>query len=154
MSEIKPIASSPSLLARKGAARPAMRPQVQPRKRVSMPQFQHAAPLSDDPGCIDMGEEAAEQDQAVTLRPAAEARNSDAPSPKRRSALAEGRRAAFTLRVEKERHLRLRLACAEQGRSAQQLLTAALDRLLNEFRQSDDFGHRDRRVGRMDEARP
>jgi mRNA-degrading endonuclease toxin of MazEF toxin-antitoxin module len=50
----------------------------------------------------------------------------------RRSALADGRRAAFTLRVDAERHLALRLACTVNGRSAQQLVTDALDRLLAE----------------------
>ena len=44
--------------------------------------------------------------------------------------LAGGRKAAFTLRIEAERHLRLRLACAVQNRSAQQILTAALDGFL------------------------
>ena len=39
-------------------------------------------------------------------------------------------KAAFTLRLEAERHLKLRLACAVTGRSAQQLVTEALDRLL------------------------
>lgn len=40
-------------------------------------------------------------------------------------------KAAFTLRLESERHLKLRLACAVTGRSAQQLVTDALDELLN-----------------------
>jgi len=41
-----------------------------------------------------------------------------------------GRKAAFTLRLATERHLLLRLACAVQNRSAQQIVTEALDRLL------------------------
>ena len=49
----------------------------------------------------------------------------------RRSALADGRRAAFTLRVDAERHLKLRLACTVKGRSAQQLVTQALDQLFD-----------------------
>lgn len=36
-------------------------------------------------------------------------------------------KSAFTLRLDGERHLRLRLACAISNRSAQQLVTAALD---------------------------
>lgn len=40
------------------------------------------------------------------------------------------RKAAFTLRLDAERHLRLRLACAVQNRSAQQFVTEALDQLL------------------------
>lgn len=39
-------------------------------------------------------------------------------------------KAAFTLRLEADRHLKLRLACAVTGQSAQQLVTEALDRLL------------------------
>ena len=51
----------------------------------------------------------------------------------RRSALSHGRRAAFTLRVDAERHLKLRLACTLRNRSAQQVVTEALDRLLADF---------------------
>jgi predicted HicB family RNase H-like nuclease len=43
------------------------------------------------------------------------------------------RRAAFTLRLDPERHLKLRLAATMQGVSAQALVTEALDRLLEEF---------------------
>lgn len=39
-------------------------------------------------------------------------------------------KAAFTLRLDPDRHLKLRLACAVHGRSAQQLVTDALDQLL------------------------
>ncbi len=39
-------------------------------------------------------------------------------------------KAAFTLRLDPERHLKLRLACAIGGRSAQMLVTQALDELL------------------------
>ncbi|HEY0625258.1 MAG TPA: hypothetical protein VGD10_00845 [Allosphingosinicella sp.] len=39
-------------------------------------------------------------------------------------------KAAFTLRLDGNRHLKLRLACAVSGRSAQQLVTEALDELL------------------------
>ena len=51
----------------------------------------------------------------------------------RRSALAEGRSAAFTLRLDADRHLELRLASALEGRSAQQLLTEALDKMINDL---------------------
>lgn len=44
-----------------------------------------------------------------------------------------GRRAAFTLRLDAERHLKLRLAATMQGVSAQALVTDALDSLLAEF---------------------
>jgi len=39
-------------------------------------------------------------------------------------------KAAFTLRLDAERHLRLRLACAVTRRSAQQIVTGALDEFL------------------------
>lgn len=39
-------------------------------------------------------------------------------------------RAAFTLRLDPERHLRLRLVCAVSHRSAQQVVTQALDEFL------------------------
>ncbi len=42
----------------------------------------------------------------------------------------EGKKAAFTLRLDVERHLRLRLATAVTGQSAQQIVTGALDALL------------------------
>ena len=48
-------------------------------------------------------------------------------------AVQAGRRAAFTLRLDSDRHLKLRLAATMQGVSAQVLVTEALDRLLAEF---------------------
>ena len=43
------------------------------------------------------------------------------------------RRAAFTLRLDARRHLKLRLASTVRNRSAQQLVTEALDRFLNDI---------------------
>ncbi len=51
-------------------------------------------------------------------------------SPTPRVAAGSKAKAAFTLRLDPERHLKLRLACAVNGRSAQQLVTDALDQLL------------------------
>ena len=57
------------------------------------------------------------------------------PSPKRsREARSEQNakdKAAFTLRLDSSRHLKLRLACAVNAKSAQQLVTKALDELLS-----------------------
>jgi hypothetical protein len=50
--------------------------------------------------------------------------------PRPRQAAGAKGKAAFTLRLEAERHLRLRLACAVTHRSAQQLVTEALDTFL------------------------
>ena len=198
MSESKPFASlSPTLLARKGAAKPAMRPQWQPLDAYSA-----EVPLPptgeelEDLGWNDMGEtDHAEstvvpfgapdeqlQQPPLTGGVPAVVRQQDAladhvasdrvhepqypePSPliplaahryargvavnaaaaERHSALAAGRRAAFTLRVDEARHLKLRLACTMQGRSAQQLVTQALDRLLSELPELDDLAKRVRR---------
>ena len=155
MSDPKPIASlTPSLLARKGAARPAMRSQLQP-----MQQFHEATArlLEDDPNWNDLGfndhgegnVSPIHQGEVVELK----AYNADAPatepevrrqqhqiadrvnwaakrSKPRRSALADGRSAAFTLRLDADRHLALRLACTLANRSAQQLVTEALDTMI------------------------
>ncbi len=129
MSEIKPFASlNPTLLARKGGAKPAMRSQMA------------AAVLAqqEDLGWNDMGHEGGAEifhlspegaDVPEVLLRQQEIQNRMARE--RRSALADGRRAAFTLRVDAERHLKLRLACTLGNRSAQQLVTEALDQLLD-----------------------
>ena len=51
-------------------------------------------------------------------------------APKPRVAPGSKAKAAFTLRLDPERHLKLRLACALTGRSAQLLVTDALDQFL------------------------
>lgn len=55
------------------------------------------------------------------------------------AAAAVGRKAAFTLRLDPERHLRLRLLSAVAHRSAQQLLIEALDALLAGHDQVEDL---------------
>lgn len=52
---------------------------------------------------------------------------------------AKGKKAAFTLRIDPARHLRLRLASAVTGRSAQQLITEALDELLTKLPDIEDI---------------
>lgn len=147
MDEPKSFASlSPTLLARKGGARPAMRPQLGPIGGDAL------ARQLDDLGWNDMGHDAdapvpQHSAEVVSLAPDSLApvyapvpevvrQRSEAArriGTERRSALAEGRRAAFTLRVDAERHLKLRLACAVRNRSAQQLVTEALDKLLDDL---------------------
>ena len=46
-------------------------------------------------------------------------------------------KAAFTLRLDPARHLKLRLACALDGRSAQHIVTAALDQFLENMPELD-----------------
>lgn len=55
----------------------------------------------------------------------------------RMPAVQSARRAAFTLRLDADRHLKLRLAATMQGVSAQVLVTEALDRLLAEYDELD-----------------
>ena len=67
-----------------------------------------------------------------------------APARPRRPRAAPGTKgkAAFTLRLDPSRHLKLRLACAVNGRSAQQLVTDALDQLLNAMPEIDSMAER------------
>ena len=48
-----------------------------------------------------------------------------------RAAAGSKAKAAFTLRLDPERHMNLRLACVYAHQSAQQLVTAALDEYLS-----------------------
>jgi hypothetical protein len=145
----KPLASlSSGLLARKGQARPAMRAQG----FASL--IPATAPAEDDLGWNDMGTGAAAAPSPVlpSVPPASPppvlveretlAREVAAPvAPVSAAAATEiGRqsarqtqkgKAAFTLRLAPDRHLRLRLASAVTNRSAQMLVAEALDRLID-----------------------
>lgn len=150
MSEASFASLNPALLARKGGAKPAMRPQLGP-----IPDAAKAADM-EDLGWNDMGEELVEtgvQQSAEIVQFApmiaseAETFQQDneplikAPAKKskskRQSALGRGKRAAFTLRLDAERHLKLRLASTMKGESAQQLVTDALDTLLGTIEDLD-----------------
>jgi hypothetical protein len=141
---------SSGLLARKGTARPAMRPQG----------FHGygATGTIDDLGWNDMGAETAPRPAAAIQPPSipvplppvliereelkleVEAPRAEAEAPKpvtpRRAAriaretVSKNPKAAFTLRLDADRHLRLRLASAVTNRSAQHLVTTALDAFL------------------------
>jgi len=67
--------------------------------------------------------------------------------PKPRSAPGSKGKAAFTLRLDPERHLKLRLACAMGGRSAQQVVTDALDRFLEAMPELDAMATKAKRKG-------
>ena len=141
MADPKPIASlSPTLLARKGGAKPAMRPQVS-----ALLVSHDEAETHEDLGWNDMGHEHGVGGEVVPIGrdlPAVVRQQraiASALGEERQSALANGRRAAFTLRLDAERHLKLRLACTLNGRSAQQLVTEALDRLLGDQPQIADL---------------
>jgi len=73
-----------------------------------------------------------EQLEPIEIAPRPIVVSAPAPVRARRPRAAPGSKgkAAFTLRLDPSRHLKLRLACAVDGRSAQQLVTDALDQLL------------------------
>jgi hypothetical protein len=166
MNEPKAFASLTSgLLARKGGARPAMRRQaalgdgaqddlgwndmgeahsydqpslvttgLTPMPQVVVPVFktaetEAAAPVPVPP-VVEQRRELAEK----IATPARTAKTSPA--------TARTAKAAFTLRLDPERHLRLRLACAVGNRSAQQIVTDALDAFLNSRPEIDALAER------------
>ena len=63
------------------------------------------------------------------------------PLPPRAAKVAGGKKAAFTLRLDAERHLKLRLACAVTHRSAQQPVTEALDQFLSALPELDGLSN-------------
>jgi hypothetical protein len=68
-------------------------------------------------------------------------------TPTVRAAPGSKSKAAFTLRLDPERHLKLRLACAVNGRSAQQIVTDALDHLLGDMPELDAMAQKAKRKG-------
>jgi hypothetical protein len=68
-----------------------------------------------------------------------------APTP--RSARGSKGKAAFTLRLDPDRHLKLRLACAVDGRSAQQIVTDAVDQFLAQVPELDGLAQKAKRRG-------
>ena len=168
MAEVSFASLSPTLLARKGGAKPAMRPQ-----HAALATMEPASPTADpekleDLGWNDMGENDDQPHTAevVSLAPVRSAEpvpaNVIAAEPevlRQRDAAAEriaapgpaaapvsvaapasrpkakrgADRAAFTLRLDTDRHLKLRLACTVRDCSAQALVTEALDALLGDM---------------------
>lgn len=150
MGEPKPLASlSSTLLARKGHAKPAMRPQG-----FASFGFAGSHQVHDDLGWNDLGLEpdmasAPVSAHIVPISPVAPIETSVAPPAvvrqqevlhrewapvpaerAKRAAPGSKGKAAFTLRLDSDRHLRLRLACAVAHKSAQALVIAALDAFL------------------------
>lgn len=119
----RPLASlSSGLLARPGGAKPAMRPQA----------FGYAP--TEDLGWNDLGSAVAAPPPVLAERAAlakAVTATTAAATP------AASRRTAFTLRLDHERHLRLRLAGAVSGCSSQQIVMEALDAFLDAQPQVD-----------------
>lgn len=68
-------------------------------------------------------------------------------APRPRSAPGSKAKAAFTLRLDPDRHLKLRLACAVDGRSAQHIVTDALDQLLAKMPELEGMAAKAKRKG-------
>lgn len=153
MNEPKTFASlSSTLLARKGQAKPAMRPQGFHMTLENLENPAQVVPIHhdhhDDLGWNDMGHDTApiplhpdidvdlRQEPPVVVKQQKELARElssatvQALSRVPRALPGSSGKAAFTLRLDGERHLRLRLVCAVQHRSAQQLVTQALDEFL------------------------
>ena len=154
MAEPKSFASLTSgLLARKGSAQPAMRRQL--ISGFGGGASSNLAAHHEDLGWDDMGHDALPSADIRSLagltpmppsapaivpsvvtervelaRRVARTRGPKAAKPAV-TAGAQTRQAAFTLRLDSDRHLRLRLACTLQGRSAQQIVIEALEEFLN-----------------------
>ena len=139
----------PTLLARKGGAKPAMRPQLAP-----LPEVGTADTASlEDLGWNDMGE-ASQSDKTphkapgkATRKAKAKAKTSNATKPAKKADApkAQKRRAAFTLRLDPDRHLKLRLAATMHGMSAQALVTEAIDTMFGEIEDLDALARRMKR---------
>ena len=140
MSEANFASLNPTLLARKGGAKPAMRPQLAPLPEDA-PEEDSSDAL-EDLGWNDMGGEAehekaeqgeVESAQIFALKPDSgsgkRTAKKTASSSKKTANITghKGRRVAFTLRLDPERHLKLKLAATMEGLSAQALVTEALD---------------------------
>ena len=122
-------------------------------------QAEIAERLSTDAGEEEIDETAeiyepeAEEAQAVVVPVAVAAAPTPTPAPpprrapRPRSAPGSKGKAAFTLRLDPDRHLKLRLACAVDGRSAQQLVTDALDQLLERVPELDSMAAKAKRKG-------
>jgi len=113
---------SSKLLARKGEAAPATRAAAD--SRVNEPTFRRRAPQSFGKRQIDGGETEPRRGEGTTPPQGASELPDNVPQK------AEGRRVAFTLRLDPERHKMFRLLCAQTGRSGQSLLIEALDTAL------------------------
>jgi hypothetical protein len=148
MVDFKPFASlSSGLLARKGQAKPAMRPQayaLTPHEDLGWNDMGHSVDVAEaqpapepvvriQQAVIAGGLGISSEQPPVQPAPAAEVVSIS----RAKVGLVARAKAAFTLRLDPDRHLRLRLACAVGHRSAQQIVTQALDEYLNAMPEID-----------------
>jgi len=120
---------SEKLLARKGEALPASR-----HGETSVPHGDFTHPPRPAPrfGRRGLGTDGGEMRRGEGNQAPHGARE----MPARDSHKSQGKRYAFTLRLDPERHRRLRLLSAKTDRSAQALLIDALDDVLQQYEQS------------------
>jgi hypothetical protein len=107
----------------------------EPENREPEVEMAYSTPLAETPRAVPSNgaSNGASKPEAVRQRQAPRVSFGEEPAQARRSAIDDGRRAAFTLRLDAQRHLKLRLASTIRNRSAQQLVTQALDKFLAEI---------------------
>ena len=133
MSDSKPVASlGPVLLARKGAAKPAMRGKSKDQDNQDADLI---AAAQEELGWNELeaeGEPEILRQQSALVHHIADSNIAAIKAAHNSNDLParESRRSAFTLRLDAERHLRLKLAATVCGESAQKLVTRALDQML------------------------
>lgn len=133
-SSISALTPAPRLNVRESDEEASQEPALEP------PVFEQQRALAESFGAEDSAEDSAEDHReslAEPVQPTAPirpVRKRDASSagvvslPRRpRQAAGTKDKAAFTLRLDRERHLKLRLACAVTHRSAQQIVSEALE---------------------------
>jgi hypothetical protein len=100
-------------------------PEPEPEPEYEAPEAEAAPGIEAEPEPAPKVKVQALSEARIVKLPAARA------APVKASSAAVRAKAAFTLRLDPERHLKLRLACALSRRSAQQLVTEALDDFLD-----------------------
>lgn len=103
---------------------PEVKPEVKQQQERIAEQLQVQA---EELGVVEHEAPAAPVVKIAAPRPVA----AKAPISKQRAAPGSKGKSAFTLRLDGDRHLKLRLACAISNKSAQQLVTAALDAFID-----------------------
>ena len=151
----EPIVEHPALHGHAGLT-PVHSP-VHTQQSEIADRFNDADEATEESEDVDKAAETVEEQDELPVQPA-EARapmyvvpSAPAPvarrAPRPRSAPGSKGKAAFTLRLDPERHLKLRLACAVSGRSAQLLVTDALDQFLDGMPQLEGMADKAKHKG-------
>jgi hypothetical protein len=133
---------SPVTALTPSASRPAPEPAVMVSRRVLEETFAAAPAAPAEAAPLEASVEAAPV-EAAPVEAERGAGASVVTLPRRRGAVKTGKaKAAFTLRLDPERHWKLRLASALTRQSAQQLVTGALDDFLDSLPELDALADR------------